>query len=76
MSTAQALDNEITQSLFHLNIKQKKTILTVVKTLIDDQKDWWDEISEEQQNAIDLALAEVKAGKVTSHSEVMKKYRK
>lgn len=76
MSTAQALDNEITQGLFHLNIKQKKTILTVLKTLIDDQKDWWDEISKEQQHAIDKALAEVKAGKVIPHDEVMKKYRK
>jgi predicted transcriptional regulator len=30
----------------------------------------------EQQHAIDKALAEVSAGKLTPHDEVMKKYRK
>jgi predicted transcriptional regulator len=38
------------------------------------KKDWWDEIGEELKVAIDKALAEVKAGKVTPHEEVMKKY--
>lgn len=76
MSTATALDKEINQYLPQLNVKQKKTVLTVVKTFMEDQQDWWDEISEEQQKAIDKALAEVKAGKITPHNEVMKKYKK
>lgn len=41
---------------------------------MEEQQDWWDEISEQQQEAIDISLAEMKAGKLTSHDDVMKKY--
>jgi len=76
MNTAKTLDKEITQYLPQLNVKQKRTVLSVVKTFMEDQQDWWDEISGEQQEAIDKALAEMKAGKLTPHDEVMKKYKK
>jgi predicted transcriptional regulator len=76
MNAARSIDKEITNYLPQLNIKQKRTVLTVVKTFMEEQKDWWDEIGEEQQNAIDKALAEMKAGKLTPHDEVMKKYKK
>lgn len=75
-TAAKSLDQEIVHCLPQLNVKQKKTVLTVVKTFMEEQKDWWDEISTEQQMAIDKSLAEMKAGKLTPHSEVMKKYRK
>ena len=68
MSTATALDKEINQYLPQLNVKQKRTVLTVVKTFMEDQQDWWDEIGEEQQKAIDKALAEMKAGKRTQYA--------
>ncbi len=76
MNTATTLDKEIAQSLTHLNVKQKKTVLTVVKSFMEEQKDWWDEVSHGQQLAIDKALAEMQAGKLTPHDEVMKKYKK
>ncbi|MBG9374748.1 hypothetical protein I5907_00750 [Panacibacter sp. DH6] len=76
MNTAKTLDKEIAEYLPRLNEKQKRTVLSVVKTFMKDQQDWWDEISEEQQNAIDKSLAEMKAGKLTPHDEVMKKYKK
>ncbi len=76
MNAVTSLDKEITQYLPQLNEKQKRTVLTVVKTFMEDQQDWWDEICEEQQKAIDKALAEMKTGKLTPHDEVMKKYKK
>ena len=76
MNAATSLDKEITHLLPQLNVKQKKTVLTVVKTFMEEQKDWWDEIGEEQEKAIDKSLAEMKAGKLTPHDEVMKKYKK
>jgi predicted transcriptional regulator len=76
MNAATSLDKEITHYLPQLNMKQKRTVLTVVKTFMEDQKDWWDEIGEEQQKAIDKALAEMKDGKLTPHEEIMKKYKK
>lgn len=47
-----------------------------VKTFAAEQQDWWDEISEEQQAAVDSSLAEMKAGQLIPHEEVMKKHRK
>lgn len=76
MNGASSLDKKITASLSHLNVKQKKTVLTVMKTFMEEQHDWWDEIGEQQQNAIDKALLEMKSGNLTHHEDVMKKYKK
>ena len=76
MNTVKSIDLEIVQYLPHLNAKQKKTVLTVVKTFAEEQEDWWDEISAEQQGAIDKALEEMKAGKLIPHHEAMKPYSK
>jgi predicted transcriptional regulator len=76
MNKATSLDTEITQCLPQLSTKQKRTVLTVVKTLAEQQKNWWDEISQAQQEAIDKSLEEMKAGKVTPHHKVMQKYKK
>ncbi|MEN9599291.1 MAG: hypothetical protein RL596_1610 [Bacteroidota bacterium] len=71
---ANKLDQQITSYLPQLNERQKKTVLTVVKSFMDKQKDWWNEINEEQQNAIDHSLTEMKAGKLIAHDSIMKKY--
>lgn len=76
MGAAKPLVSEINQYLTRLNVEQQKAVLSVVKTFAAEQQDWWDEISQEQQQAIDKALAEMKAGKLTPHEDVMKKYRK
>ncbi len=76
MGAAKPLVQEITYYLGQLNAEQQKAVLTVVKTFVAEQGDWWDEISQEQQKAIDKALQEMKVGKLTPHDEVMKKYKK
>ncbi len=76
MNVATSLDNEIARCLPKLNTRQKRTVLTVVKTFVEHQTDWWDEISEEQQKAIDKSLTEMKKGKLTPHHKVMQKYKK
>lgn len=76
MGAIKLIDQEIAQYLPHLSVRQKQAVLSVVKTFAAEQQDWWDEISEEQQRAVDESLAEMKAGKLTSHTEVMKKYKK
>jgi predicted transcriptional regulator len=38
--------------------------------------DWWDEISNEHQKAIDKGLAQLDRGEGIPHKEVMKKYSK
>ncbi len=76
MSAAKSIDKEIVAYLPQLNSKQKKTVLTVVKTFMEEKTDWWDEIGKEQQMVIDKSIAEMKAGKLTSNDEVMKKYKR
>ncbi len=74
MQSAKSLDKEITQSLSHLSIKQKKTVLTVVRTFMEDPKDWWDELPKETQIEIDQALKELDKGKGVSHEKIAKMY--
>jgi predicted transcriptional regulator len=40
------------------------------------QKDWWDEISEDERAKIEEGLAQADNGEVVSHEEVMAKYKK
>lgn len=76
MSAASDLDQEINKYLPRLNDKQKKTVLNVMKTFATEQKDWWDELSEQQKAAIKEAEEELNAGKGIPHDVVMEKYKK
>jgi hypothetical protein len=76
MRAVRIIDQEIAQYLPRLNDQQKEAVLSVVKTFAAEQKDWWDEISKEQKEAIDQSLVEMKAGKLTPQDEVLKKYKK
>lgn len=76
MRAVRIIDQEIVQYLPRLNDQQKEAVLSVIKTFAAEQKDWWDEISKEQREAIDQSLAEMKAGKLTPQDEVLKKHKK
>ena len=71
-----AIDKEINQYLVNLDVQQKKTVLTVVKTFAREKKDWWDVISKEQQQATDESIRQMNSGKVIAHADVMKKYKR
>ncbi len=71
-----AIDKEINQYLVNLDVQQKKTVLTVVKTFARKKKDWWDVISKEQQQATDESIRQMNSGKVIAHEDVMKKYKR
>ncbi|WP_262485330.1 hypothetical protein [Cyclobacterium marinum] len=38
--------------------------------------DWWDRISAEEREEIQIGLSQADKGEVTSHKEVMAKYKK
>lgn len=76
MGTVKNIEQEITQYLPHLNAKQKQAVLSVVKTFAAEQQDWWYAMGKEQQEALDRSIAEMNAGKVTAHKDVLKKYKK
>jgi ABC-type cobalamin/Fe3+-siderophores transport system ATPase subunit len=71
MGALKLIDQQIMEYLPRLNTRQKKAVLDVVKTFATEQQDWWDEIGREQQEAIDKALSEMKAGKLTPHDKVI-----
>jgi hypothetical protein len=80
MSAAtKALDAKIINYLSVLSVNEKKAVLSVVETFAKEAKhavDFWDELAEEQQTAIDKAIKEADEGKLRSHKEVMRKLRK
>ena len=71
-----AIEKEIAKVVHLLSPRQKKTVLTVVKTFAEEKKDWWDELNDEQLAAIKEAEAELDAGKGIPHEQVLKKFSK
>lgn len=43
---------------------------------VEQESDWWEELSEEAKASIDQGLKDAQAGRVVPHEVVMKKYRK
>ena len=73
-----SIDTNIINYLKVLNNDEKKAVLSVVETFARESKpkDFWDELSKEQQVMIDKAIKEADEGKLTSHQSVMKRLRK
>lgn len=73
-----ALDTKIIHYLSELNQDEKKAVLSVVETFAKESKskDFWDELSKEQQTLIDKAMKEADEGKLTAHQAAMKKLRR
>lgn len=55
-----------------------ETSLERIKMLKDNRlkTDWWEQISDDERNAIDKGLADIKAGRLKPHEEVKKMYEK
>lgn len=78
MSAATALDREIANYLVQLNTRQKKAVLTVVKTFIEEQEQesfWKDKTFVAEMNR---RLAELETNKVqgSTWEDVKQKVRK
>lgn len=58
------------------SINDSKT-LNAIYTLLSKNKteksDWWDELTQEQKAGIESGLKDIKAGRVNSHEDVMKR---
>jgi predicted transcriptional regulator len=76
MKQIKSIDKEIISYLGKLSDKEKKAVLTVVKTFAEDTLSLWDIMPEEVRDGVERGLKQSKKGEGTSHSEVMKKYEK
>ncbi len=62
------------------NKKESETIKTFLKEIevdfVEDsvEKDWWNELSDVEKNAIEMGLKDIEEGKVISHEDVMKSF--
>ncbi len=51
-------------------------LLESIEKLLIKKKDWWQSISEAEQQAIDIGLEDIKNGNLISHQEVMQEVEK
>lgn len=56
---------------------EKSSVLAKVEAVFKKEKgkDWWDEISEAERNALEESIAEADRGELIPHEEVMKEVR-
>lgn len=66
------------QAKKYLDGADDKVVRMVYAMLETDaqQKDWWDDVSDDAKTSIEKGLKEARTGKVTEHKEVMKRYKK
>ena len=70
----QAEKLELIQWLISVN---DVSIIEKIKSFrLKSSKDWWDEISEAEKQAIEQGLKDAEEGKLIPHNEVKKKYEK
>lgn len=53
----------------------KPSVIKKLMSLKDTEKDWWDEISEEEKSEIKKGLSQADKGQVVPHHQVMDKYK-
>lgn len=65
------------QAKKYLDTADEKVVKMVFAMLeVDAQKDWWDDVSDQAKASIKRGLKDAEAGRLTSHKEVLKKYKK
>lgn len=69
MSTSELKDN-IRQLLDSTNDEAK--LMVVYNALSEGEKDWWDDLSDEQKASVQRGVDDIKSGRVTPHNEAMK----
>lgn len=66
----QATKLDLIQWLIQL---RDEKLIAKIQNLRNEQTDWWDEISEEERQAIEEGLAQADRGELVPHEEVRKK---
>lgn len=72
MKEVTRLRKEVKRYIDTADEKEVKMIHAMLE--VEQEIDWWDELSEEARASIDQGLKDVQAGRVIPHDVVMKKY--
>jgi hypothetical protein len=73
-----SIESEKIKLIEWLTNLEDDSIIEKIKFLKENypQTDWWNEITEEEKASIEKGLEDIKAGRITPHAEVRKKYAK
>lgn len=74
MTGTAVLKKQVKKFIDNASEKELRMIYNIFE--LNKQDDWWNEISKEQQKAIDESSAEANQGKIIPHADMVKKYRK
>ncbi len=74
MTATELLRNSIKKQIDIADEKSLKIIQAVLS--INEETDWWDELSPNAKASLEQGLKDAKEGKLTPHADVMKKYKK
>lgn len=73
-----SIEKEKLEIIKWITTLKDETSIERLKMLKDSKSklDWWDQISDDEKNAIEKGLDDIKAGRVKPHGEVKKIYEK
>ena len=76
MSTELQLQNKKLELIQWLSAIEDLNVLEKISDLISHEvkKDWWDEISEAEKEAIEKGISQAEAGKLNPHSKAREIY--
>lgn len=69
-----AIKLELIQWLAKLEDSETLDYLKIVKDSRETHSDWWHDLTDDQKSGIARGLADIDAGRIHSHEEVMLKY--
>jgi hypothetical protein len=70
----EAIKLELIQWLTKLEDDETLNYLKVVKDSRDIEKDWWQNLSDEQKSGIERGLLDIESGRIHSHNDIKLKY--
>jgi len=65
---------ELIEWLKNLDDDDIISYLKIVKNSKESNSDWWDDLTDDQKQAIQRGLNDIDNGRITPHDEVKKKY--
>ncbi len=65
---------ELIEWLTRLNDIDTLKFLKIVKEARTGNKDWWNDLTEQQRHGIQRGINDIDEGRIVSHSDVKKKY--
>jgi predicted transcriptional regulator len=74
MTATERLREDVKMRIDSADEKMLKMVQAMLE--VDDQHDWWDDLSDAAKASIEQGLVDTKKGKLTPHAEVMQNYKK